>query len=154
MKFNPFDKFNKDWALVTAGNSESFNSMTISWGSMGTIWGKDIITIYIRPERYTFDFLNTNEYFTVSFYDKKYRDALNIMGTVSGRDTDKVKQSNLTPLFLNESVTYEQASETYLCRKIYMKQMQYEDLPDFAKNIYEGGKQLHYIIIGEVVKVS
>ena len=68
---NPFEKFNKEWALVTAGTKDKFNSMTISWGSMGTLWFKDIVTIYIRPDRYTFKFLEENDTFTVSFYDEK-----------------------------------------------------------------------------------
>ena len=116
MNINPFDKFNRQWALVTAGNRDNFNSMTISWGSMGTIWGKDIITVYIRPERYTFEFLEKNDTFTVSFYDEKYRKALDIMGTTSGRDTDKVKESGLSPVSIEDSMTYKEADETYLCK--------------------------------------
>ena len=72
-KINPFDKFNKEWALVTAGNRDKFNSMTISWGSMGTLWFKNVVSIYIRPDRYTFEFLNNSDYFTLSFFDERYR---------------------------------------------------------------------------------
>ena len=153
MNINPFDKFNRQWALVTAGNEDNFNSMTISWGSMGTIWGKDIITIYIRPERYTFEFLDKNDSFTVSFYDEKYRNALNIMGTLSGRDTDKAKESGLSPVSIEDSMTYKEADETYLCKKIYMDQIDKTKLPENLKKYYED-KKTHYIILGEVIKVS
>lgn len=153
MKVNPFEIFNNNWALVTAGNNEHFNSMTISWGSMGTIWGKDIITIYIRPERYTFEFLKENDTFTVSFYDKEYKDALNIMGTLSGRDIDKVKETNLTPISIDDSITYKQAKQTFLCKKLYMNQIDKTKLPDNLQKYYSD-KQTHYIILGEVIKVS
>ena len=92
-KINPFDKFNHDWALVTAGNKDHFNSMTISWGSMGTLWNKSIVTIYIRPDRYTFSFLKESDTFTVSFYDDNYKKELLMFGRNSGRDMDKVKES-------------------------------------------------------------
>ena len=73
-KINPFEKFNNEWALVTAGTKDNFNSMTISWGSFGTLWFKKVITIYIRPDRYTFKFLEENDTFTISFYDEEYKD--------------------------------------------------------------------------------
>ena len=83
ISYNPFKKFHEQWGLVTAGTKEKFNSMTISWGSMGTIWGKPMITIFIRPTRYTYEFIKSNEYFTVSFFDEKYRDKLSLMGNKS-----------------------------------------------------------------------
>jgi flavin reductase (DIM6/NTAB) family NADH-FMN oxidoreductase RutF len=151
-KIDPFERFNKDWALVTAGTPEHFNSMTISWGSMGTIWGKSIVTIYIRPDRYTWSFLKESDAFTVSFYPEECRGALLKMGTLSGRDTDKAAASGLTPQILEEGVTYAEASETFVCRKIYMAQMKYEDVPDAAKKIYQNGIEPHYIIMGEVIR--
>ncbi len=151
-KINPFDRFDRDWALVTAGTPESFNSMTISWGSMGTIWEKSIITVYVRPDRYTWNFLKANDTFTVSFYPEEYRGALLKMGTLSGRNTDKAAASGLTPLVLKEGITYKEASETFVCRKLYMAQMKYEDVPDVAKKIYQNGIEPHYIIMGEVIK--
>ena len=89
LQFDPFEKFNSDWALLAAGPAANCNAMTISWGSMGTIWGKPVITVYVRPDRYTFGFLKENETFTVSFYPEAFRDALKLMGTASGRDGDK-----------------------------------------------------------------
>ena len=82
MQINPFTKFDKDWALVTSGTKDDFNTMTISWGSMGTIWNRDVVTIYIRPDRYTWEYLNNNDYFTVAFFDEKYRKDLTILGTL------------------------------------------------------------------------
>ena len=149
---NPFERFNRDWALVTAGTPGHFNSMTVSWGSMGTVWGKSVITVYVRPDRFTWNFLKESDIFTVSFYPEAQRPALEKMGTLSGRDMDKPAASGLTPKFLENGVTYAEASETFVCRKIYMAPMKYEDVPDAAKRIYVNGIEPHWIIMGEVTE--
>ena len=94
---NPFTLFDRDWALLTAGSIERFNSMTISWGSLGTLWGKPIATVYVKPVRYTHNFMEESEYFTLGFFEEKYRSALMLMGSKSGRDTDKAAASGFTP---------------------------------------------------------
>lgn len=149
-KINPFEKFNKEWALVTAGNKDRFNSMTISWGSMGTLWFKSIVTIYIRPERYTFDFLKSSDYFTVSFYDEKYKDKLIMFGRFSGRDVDKVSESGFSPVFLNNGITYKEAKETLVLKKIYMQKLDKKLLTSDMDCYSDGGSE-HYMIVGEVI---
>jgi len=149
-KINPFEKFNKEWALVTAGNKDRFNSMTISWGSMGTLWFKSIVTIYIRPERYTFDFLKSSDYFTVSFYDEKYKDKLIMFGRCSGRDVDKVSESGFSPVFLNKGITYKEAKETLVLKKIYMQKLDKKLLTSDMDCYSDGGSE-HYMIVGEVI---
>ena len=129
---NPFERFNSDWALVTAGTPECYNSMTISWGSMGTIWNKPIITVYVRPDRYTWRFLNENETFTVSFYPKRFRSALSKMGTLSGRDCDKAAEAGLTPKALQDGITFAEAEQTFVLKKLYMHQLDYESVPEAA----------------------
>ena len=151
MQVDPFTKFDKDWALLTAGSPEKFNSMTIGWGSLGTVWNRDVLTVYVRPDRYTWQFMRDNEYFTVSFFPESCRPALLLMGLMSGRDGDKVAAAGLTPKFLPEGVTFEEAAETFVCRKIYMAPMAYEDVPPYAQRIYQNGVQPHWIIMGEVV---
>ena len=89
MEFNPFDKISKQWMLVTAGDTESSNTMTASWGGVGIMWGKPVATVYIRPQRYTKKFIDKNEYFTLSFLPEEYRKALNVCGSVSGRNVPR-----------------------------------------------------------------
>ena len=84
---------------------------------------------------------------------KQYKDTLNIMGTLSGRDIDKVKETNLTPISIDDSITYKQAKQTFLCKKLYMNQIDKDKLPDNLQKYYSD-KQTHYIILGEVIKVS
>ena len=152
MLVDPFTKFEKDWALLTAGTEERYNSMTIGWGSFGTVWNKDVVTVYVRPDRYTWQFMRDNDHFTVSFYPESCRKALTLMGTLSGRDRDKVAAAGLTPRFLPEGVTFAEATETFVCRKIYMAPMAYEDVPPVAQRIYQNGVEPHWIIMGQVVK--
>lgn len=152
MNINPFDKFNKEWALVTAGDKNSFNSMTISWGSMGTLWHKDIITIYVRPDRYTFEFLNNSDTFTISFYDEKYRDILTMFGRCSGRDIDKVERSGFNPVFMDDGITYKEANETIVLKKIYMQQLNKDLFSEDILGCYKDDGPAHYMIIGEVIR--
>ena len=153
LNINPFERFDRDWALLTAGTMERFNSMTISWGSMGTIWNKPIITVYVRPDRYTWSFLQEHDTFTVSFYPARYRDALMKMGRLSGRDADKPKAAGLTPAAAGDTVTFAEAEQTFLCKKIYMNQLNYDAVLEEAKRIYQNGIQPHYLIMGEVVQL-
>lgn len=151
MDFNPFETLNDNWALVTAGNKNKFNSMTISWGSFGVLWFKNVATIYIRKSRYTYELLKDNDYFTISFYDTDYKKDLSIMGTKSGRDTDKLKETSLTPKYLSEVVTYEEAEITLVCKKIYVTKMNVNDMPEeIQKQFYENDSE-HYMIIGEII---
>ncbi len=150
---DPFEKFNSGWALLAAGPAGNCNAMTISWGSMGTIWGKPIITVYVRPDRYTWGFLKENDTFTVSFYPEQYRDALMLMGRMSGRDGDKAAAAHLTPKPLDGGcITFAEAAETFVCRKLYMHQLDYDACPDVAKKIYQNGVEPHWLIMGEVVE--
>ena len=152
MQVDPFTKFEKDWALLTAGTEGHFNSMTIGWGALGTVWNKDVLTVYVRPDRYTWQFLKDSDTFTVAFFPERCRKALTIMGTLSGRDGDKVAAAGLTPRFLPQGITFEEATETFVCRKIYMAPMAYEDVPPVAQRIYQNGVQPHWIIMGEVAE--
>ncbi len=151
MLIDPFTKFDKDWALVTGGTKEKFNSMTVSWGGMGTLWSKPVVTLYVRPERYTCGFLMENDIFTVSFYDEKYRKALILMGSASGRDINKAEAAGLTPLFLENGITYKEAERTLVCRKIYTQQLDMSSFPKDAFRYYEEGAKPHFMFIGEVI---
>ena len=145
--------FNKDWALVTAGNGKRFNTMTIGWGGLGTLWSKPVATVYVKPCRYTHEFMDDSEYFTVSFYDEQYKRALGILGSKSGRDCDKVKESGLTPRLLEKGVTFAEAYVTLVCKKIYRQDMDIKQIPQDAIDRYYRGEAPHTMYIGEVIDV-
>ena len=153
-----FRLFNDRWALATAGSIENYNTMTIGWGSMGTLWGpphkgKPVLTIYVSPARYTHAFLEQNEYFTVSFFPEEYRKDLALLGSRSGRDGDKVALTALSPLPLEHGVDFAQAELTFVCKKLYQQQFELEKVPgDVAEWIYTRVPP-HSMFIGEVVDV-
>lgn len=145
--------FNQDWALVTAGNKDSFNTMTISWGGIGTIWNKPVVTVYVKPIRYTYQFLENNDYFTVSFYAKEYKKDLGILGSKSGRDLDKVALTSLTPEEVEESMTFKEAKITLLCKKIYTQDLDTSNMPEDVIKTYYETEAAHRMYIGEVVRI-
>ena len=119
VSLNLFTKLDKEWGLVAAGNADASNAMTVSWGGMGTIWNKPVVTIYIRPQRYTKQFVDANDHFTLSFFDSQYKQALSVLGTKSGRDGDKIAEVGFSPVQLDGTTTYEQADLVFVCRKLY-----------------------------------
>lgn len=115
----PFTAFDKGWGLVTAGDAKKYNTMTVSWGGLGTLWNKPVATIYIRPQRYTKQFVDANERFTVSLFDGDHKRELGVLGTKSGRDGNKVAEVGFTSVELAGQVAFEEASLVLVCRKLY-----------------------------------
>ncbi|MEG2597066.1 MAG: flavin reductase family protein [Oscillospiraceae bacterium] len=152
LDINPFQLIGKDWALVTAGNQEKFNTMTVSWGNMGVMWNKNIVTAFIRPQRYTHEFLEKGDAFTVSFYPEEMRAALTLCGKTSGRDINKVAEAGLTPVFDGEYVYFQQAKLVLTCKKIYRDRIRPEGF--LAEEIKEAYPQQDYhdIFMGEIIK--
>ncbi len=150
---NLCDKLNNEWALLTAGDEKGFNSMTISWGSFGVLWFKKTITVYVRPERYTLEFLKKQKYFTVSFYDESHKKDLTLLGSKTGRGTNKMQEVSLTPKFLSEGVTFNEAKQTFVCKKLYMSQINVNNLDEEIKEKIYKNQQGHYVFVGEIEKV-
>ena len=146
-----FSKLDKQWALLTAGNEEKFNSMTVSWGGMGTIWGKPVVTVYVRPNRYTYEFTEAGEDFTLSFYGEEYKKALGVMGSKSGRDIDKVKETGLTPVKAGASMSYAEAETTLVLKKLYAQDMDATQIPKDAWDKFFTNDPVHRMYICEVV---
>ena len=150
-KVDAFGVFNRKWALLTAGDREKFNTMTVSWGGLGTLWGMDVATVYVKPIRYTHDFMERNDYFTLSFYPEGSRKALALLGTLSGRDGDKVSKSGLTPEFLEQGVTFREAETTLVCRKIYRQDLEIAAMPEQVVKGFYKTEAPHTMYIGQVV---
>lgn len=150
---SPVELIADGWGLVTAGTIEKFNTMTVSWGAVGEIWGKDAAFIFIRPQRYTYEFTEKEDIFTISFYGSEYKDALRLCGSKSGRDIDKAAACGLTPVFTDGGVTFEQAEYTIVCRKMAS---QFIDPACFADASIENNyanKDYHKMYIGEIIRV-
>jgi len=155
LKINPFVMLNDEWGLLTAGDTQKHNTMTIAWGSFGVMWHKPVLTVVLRPQRYTKEFVDNLDLFTVSFFPETYKKALQLLGTKSGRDCDKISESALTPLFIDDTAAFEEAHTIFVCKKLHGGQQldasKFIDLSlDF--DMYPD-KDYHYFYIGEVVKV-
>ena len=155
MTFNTeiFSQFDKKWALLTAGEPDNFNTMTVSWGGLGTIWNKSVATVYVRLSRYTHEFMDKNDYFTVSFYPEDRKKTLAVLGSKSGRDMDKIYNSGLTAVSAGKSVSFKEAEVTLVCRKLFRQRVELSNIPeDIVKACYGSGDP-HDMYIGEVVDI-
>lgn len=151
LDLNSFKKIGQEWMLVTAGDESGWNTMTASWGFAGVMWGKNTFNVVIRPQRYTKEFIDKSEYFTVCFFDEQYKKALSFCGSHSGRDCDKAKETGLVPVFTDGSTVFEQASMAFVCKKLYAQDMKKDCFIDKScdEHWYDGDYHTQYI--GEIV---
>lgn len=154
IEFNPFTKIGKEWALITAGNKTNANPMTVSWGGVGVLWGKNVAFIFVRDSRYTKEFLDKNEFFSITFLSEAYRDALNYCGSHSGRDCDKFAEAGLT-LATRHSIPYvDEGNFVLLCEKMSATRITEESflLPEIKEKWYKDG-DMHTMYIAEILEV-
>ena len=150
---NIFNLIGDKWMLVTAAKQDSFNTMTASWGGMGIMWGKPVASCVIRPVRHTYDFIEQADYFTLTLFPEEYRQALNLLGTKSGRDGDKIKESGLTPVKTDfNSYSFEEADTTLICRKIYYQDIDPANFIDKDLDKNYPNKDYHRMYFGEIVQ--
>lgn len=151
---NVFSMIGEQWMLITAGSEEKCNTMTASWGGLGVIWGKPSVTCYIRPQRYTKEFVDQEEYFTLTFFKEEFQKALALCGAKSGRDVDKVKECGFTVKTAQCGAPYfEQAELVLVCRKRFVQPMAPELIADDIKEKWYPQKDYHVMYIGEIVEV-
>jgi len=149
-----FRLIGKEWMLITAGNLESWNTMTASWGAMGELWFKPVVFTFLRPQRYTLEFVEKSPMFTLSFFDEAHRKALNFCGSHSGRDCNKAAETGLTPFATDGgSVAFEEARLVVECRKMYFQDINPNQflVPEIEANY--PNKDYHRMFVGEVIRV-
>ena len=150
---NVFSAIGDQWMLITAGTVEHCNTMTASWGGLGILWSKPMAIAYIRPQRYTKQFVDENEYFTLTFFSEDWRKQLALCGTKSGRDMDKVKECGFTVAAAESGAPYFEEAELVLgCRKQMVMPMDPAAIPDEVKEKHYDG-DYHDIYWGELVEV-
>ncbi|WP_044975099.1 flavin reductase family protein [Ruminococcus sp. HUN007] len=155
LKVNPFELIGRDWFLITSGTSVSdYNTMTASWGSMGIMWGKPVFTCGIRHNRYTFEFSEKNDLITFSFFDSdKYRPMLNFCGSKSGRDHDKAKETGITPVEIDGTVSFGEARLVLVCRKLYAQDLEKDKFTDSSLLKFYENDPVHRMYTSEIVAV-
>ena len=151
---NIIKMLNEDWMIITAGTDEKFNMMTAGWGGMGVLYGKPLAICFINPLNYTYQFMETSDTYTFTFYTEAYREALLYCGSNSGRDTDKVKGSGLTPITTpSGSKAFSEAWLIIECRKLVGQSLNHDTLFDDKVKAEWTGKQLPKMFIGEIINV-
>lgn len=164
LKINPMTMIGEEWWLITAGNKiNGYNTMTASWGHLGSIWGRPgqktfkglpTASVYVRPQRYTKEFMEREDIFTLSVFDQSYKKALAYLGSHTGREENKISTAGLTPLFDHETTFFEEAKMVFVCRKIYHAPLLEQGFVDksLIENNYKD-RDFHEMYIGEILKI-
>ena len=151
---NVFSLIGDQWMLITAGTKDQCNTMTASWGGLGVLWGKPVATVYIRPQRYTLEFVEREDTFTLCFFGEEYRKALALCGSKSGRDVDKVKECGFTVATAEGAPYFEEADLVLVCKKSYWQDMDPTHFLDGEiDSKWYPEKDYHRIFIGEILGV-
>ncbi len=156
---NPFSLIGDGWMLITSGDcsgggEKPYNTMTASWGGVGILWGKAVAAVYIRPQRFTFGYVEKNGLLTLSFFPEEYRKALSFCGANSGRDCDKASECGLTPVSLEGSTAFEEARLVLVCRKLYADDIKPERFLDpSCESLNYPKKDYHRMYICEILSV-
>lgn len=151
---NVFSLIGNEWMLISASNDGKTNAMTASWGGMGVLWNKNVVYCFIRPQRYTKEFIDKSDFFTLSFFDEKYKEMLGYFGKVSGRDEDKIKNAGLTLTECETAPVYKEAKLSFICKKLYCSSLIPDGFIDKSlidKNYSMG--DFHDMYVGEIIKV-
>lgn len=150
---NFFKVIDDEWMLITAGDTNAFNMMTASWGTTGILWNIPVAICFIRPHRFTFEFAEKSDIYTLSFFDRSYRKVLNLCGSKSGRDTNKVKETGLLPVITEKGgIAYDQARMVIECEKLYADYLKEDNfiIPEIARKNYRT-KDFHRFYIGGIL---
>lgn len=149
---NIIDMISREWMLITAGDESGYNMMTASWGFMGEIWGEDSVSVFIRPERYTMEFVDGSDYFSLSFYGDN-KAIHKVCGSLSGRDVNKTEMTGLNPCFGEAAPYFGEARLVMICKKQYRAPLNADCFTDREplEKWYDGG--MHINIIGKIEKV-
>ena len=155
LDINPFTVIKDDWFLITAGNKQAYNTMTAGWGAMGRCFNQDMFTVYVRKSRYTYEFLESNEFFTICFFDDIHHHGLDICGNLSGRSSNKVQVAGFTPLFNEKAPYFDEARVVFVCKKVLTHDIEAKDFvnPSMDNEIYPDGDNRHTMFMGQIVKV-
>ncbi|MDL2286098.1 flavin reductase [Desulfococcaceae bacterium OttesenSCG-928-F15] len=161
LKDNPFQLVGHDWFLMTAEKDGVANTMTVAWGGLGLMWGKNVVFIAVRPERYTYEFVEAAPTFSLTAFHEDYRKMMAYCGTVSGRDEDKIAKSGLTLVHDGETPYFAESRLCFICRKIMGSVFQPGDFVDAEYNKFYGGENTrdglgggyHTLYIAKIEKV-
>ncbi len=155
LEFNPFQKIGKEWMLITAGNKEKANTMTASWGGVGVLWGKNVVFAFVRDTRYTKEFIDREETFSLTFLEEKYKSALKYLGAVSGRDEDKIGGARMHVDYHQDKTPYiDEGNLVIICKKMSATRITEEQfISSGLKEQWYADGNMHTMYVGEIIEV-
>ena len=158
LRLNSIADWDKNWFLLTCGNfaQQNFNSMTISWGSIGVMWNKPFVQVVVRPTRFTHSFLENNPDFTICAFSSEYKKILNVLGSKSGRDMDKITKSGLSPIAskLVSSPVFTEACLIIECKIMFKAQFLPSQFIDPKIESAYSSNDYHTSYYGEIVHIE
>lgn len=150
---NVFEKIGKDWMLISAEHEGNINAMTASWGGMGVLWNKQVVFIFVRPQRYTNTLLSKSNHFAISYYDETKRSMLAYMGKASGKEEDKIAHEQLH-VTMDHAPYFTEAKEVMICRKLFAQELDPECILDAQIDLHNyPDKDYHILYVGEIEKI-
>lgn len=158
LDFNVFTEIGKNWTLISAydgkRDDKKIGTMTASWGGAGVLWNKNVFFCFVRPQRFTKEFIDASDTVTLSFFDVKYKDALTFCGRNSGRDCDKISESGLTPDIHDGAVFFEESRLTLVGKKLFAQYMDKESFCDKALiPLHYPNGDLHMMYVCEITGI-
>lgn len=149
LSLNPFGAIGEDWMLVTAGDAAKANTMTASWGGLGVLWGEDVAFVFIRPQRYTKEFMDAEGCFSLSFFDG-YKQEMGLLGSVSGRERDKISETGLHLTMLDGIPAFEEARLVLLLDTLYTDEIKPEKMPQDLVEKWYPKKDFHTVYVAKI----
>lgn len=152
---NVFEEIGTRWLLLTAWDEkyQRVNAMTVSWGGMGILWNRPVLFAFVRPQRYTYELLEHSDVCSACVLEEGNREAYRTCGTKSGRDTDKIAESGLTPVEMDGVWGFEEASGVYRLKKLFVSDMEEKNFLDPALLKNYPANDFHRVYVFEIVNV-
>lgn len=150
---NTFQMIGKEWMLIAAGDQNKANAMTASWGGFGVMYGKNVVYAVVRPQRYTKEFIDREDEFSLNFFEKEYKKTLKYMGGISGRIEDKIEKSGLTLEYSGSTPYFNEARQILICKKLFAQPLEGEHIIDSKLDrTWYPNKDYHTLYIAEITK--
>lgn len=151
---NTFKLIGDDWMLITATKDGKVNTMTASWGGFGILWNKKVVYAFVGSQRYTKEFIDSSSTFSLTFFDESFKKDLSYLGTVSGRNEDKILKTNLNITYIDGTPGFNEAKLTIICKKLYAQDLDPNCFIDKSlDNKYYPTKDYHTVYVAEIEKV-
>lgn len=149
---NLLNRINNKWFLITSGHLSNYNMMTASWGMFGILWNMPVAQVFIRPSRYTFEYLNKNNFFSICFFEDTYTDILKLLGSKSGRDFDKMHFDRLSPInYLDKAIFFKEASEILILKKLFNIPLDSSQISSDIKEDFYKEDDFHFIFLAQII---